>query len=281
MYARGLVLDYRAGWESTFLSAPIAHAVVTGVLGPAAQLAGIALPDATAFATLRHESGVTWAGAPAAPWIHLIAITLVGFVVLPRMVLALVGHALAMARVRRFALPLDTPYYQRLLRLRRGGPARVSVHPYGTAPTPQATLGLRALVVAALGPRLEMNVAPAVGFGSEDEAPPQVEPSVTHAVVLFDLGATPEAENQGRFVRALQAAVPGGAAVAVIVDAASFARRFAGVDYRLAERCEAWRAWGEAHGVTPVVVDLEAADAAAAEPQLQAAFASPGAVPAP
>ena len=280
MYARGLVLDYRAAWESTFLSAPIAHALVTGVLGPASQLSGIALPDATAFAALRAEHGVASVGAPAAPWIHLIAITLLGFVVLPRSVLALVGHALAMTRVRRFALPLETPYYQRLLRLRRSGPARASVHPYGAVPAPQATLGLRALLVAALGPRLDMNVAPAVGFGSEDEALPRVEPSITHAVVLFDLGATPEGENQGRFLRAVQAAVPGGAAVAVIVDAASFARRFTGLGERMAERREAWRAWGEAHGVAPVVVDLEAADAAAAGPLLQAAFASPGAVPA-
>ena len=279
MYARGLVLDYRAAWESTFLSPPIAHALVTGVLGPASQLAGIALPDATTFAALRAEQGVASAGAPAAPWIHLIAITLIGFVVLPRALLALAGHALAMARVRRFSLPIETPYFQRVLRLRRGGPARVAVHPYGAAPTPQATLGLRALLVAALGPRLEVSVATAVGFGAEDEAPPQVEPSVTHTVVLFDLGATPEAENQGRFLRAVQAAVPGGAAVAVIVDAASFARRFAGLGDRLAERREAWRAWGEAHGIAAVVVDLEAAEAAVAEPQLQAAFAHAAVTP--
>ena len=95
---------------------------------------------------------------------------------------------------------------------------------------------------------------------------------------VFGLGAFwSVVGNKGQDV---QAAVPGGAAVAVIVDAASFARRFTGLGERMAERREAWRAWGEAHGVAPVVVDLEAADAAAAGPLLQAAFASPGAVPA-
>nr|HET7858620.1 DUF2868 domain-containing protein [Caldimonas sp.] len=89
MYARGLVLDYRAVWESTFLGPDAAHAIVTTVFGPAARLAGIALPDQAAFAAMRVAHGSATAGAPAAPWLHLIALTLAGVVVLPRVVLAL------------------------------------------------------------------------------------------------------------------------------------------------------------------------------------------------
>jgi hypothetical protein len=280
MVARGLVLDYRVVWESTFLDAPAAHAIVTTVLEPAAQLSGIALPDEAGFAALRVAHGEAAAGAPAAPWMHLIALTLVGVVVLPRSLLALGCAALAAARTRRFRLPLDTPYFQRLLRLRKGGPARVSVHPYGVAPTPQATLGLRALLAAALGPRLDLEFAATVGFGREDDATPSVDAACTHAVALFDMGATPEIENQGRFLRALVAALPGGA-VAAIVDATAFTRRFAAVGARVAERRDAWRAWGEAVGAAPVVVELEAADAAASEAALQTAFARPGAPAAP
>ena len=39
LYLRGLALEYRAGWESTFLDAASVHALLTAVLGPAAQLA--------------------------------------------------------------------------------------------------------------------------------------------------------------------------------------------------------------------------------------------------
>ena len=260
LYARGLVLDYRAVWESTFLDVGAAHSVVTTVFGPAARLSAIALPDEAGFAAMRFVHGGSVTGAPAAPWIHLIALTLLGAVVVPRALLALACAALATARTRRFALPLDAPYFQRLLRLRKGGPARVSVHPYGSTPTPQATLGLRALLAASLGPRLEVRFAPPVAFGAEDDAPPSVDPDCTHAIALFELGATPEAENQGRFVHALRAAVPKGAMVAAVVDAAGFMRRFAGVPGRADERREAWRAWGETLGLTAVVVDLEGAE---------------------
>ena len=73
-------------------------------------------------------------------------------------------------------------------------------------------------------------------------------------------------------MRSLAAALPEGAVVVAIVDAAAFARRFAGLDGRIAERREAWRTWGEASGTAALVVDLEAPDAAGAEPYLQSAL---------
>jgi hypothetical protein len=275
LYARGLVLDYRAVWESTLLDVGSAHRVVTAVFGPAAHVSAIALPDEAAFAALRLVHGGSVVGAPAASWIHLIALTLLGAVVVPRALLALGCAALATMRTRRFALPLSEPYFQRLLRLRKGGPARVSVHPYGTTPTPQATLGLRALLAASLGRRLEVRFAPPVAFGAEDESPPQVAADCTHAVAVYDLGATPETENQGRFLRALRAAAPKSALVAVVVDAAAFQRRFAGVPGRVAQRRDAWRAWGAPLGAAPLVVDLENAEAADAN-DLDTAFAPAG-----
>jgi hypothetical protein len=282
LYARGLVLDYRVGWESTFLDATAAHALVTTVLRPAAALSGIALPDPANFATLRITPEEPGAGAPAAPWIHLIALTLALAVVVPRVVLALACGAAAAWRSRRFALPLDGPYFQRLLRLGAGGAARVVVVPFAATPSPQATLGLRALLAATLGntSRLDVRIAPVVPFGAEEVAPGDIGADTTHAIALFDLGATPEDEHQSRFLHTLAAALPKGAVLATIVDASSFARRFAGLDSRVAERREAWRLWGEGAGTTAVTVDLESADAAGAEPFLQVALAG-GAGPRP
>jgi len=277
LYARGLVLDYRVGWESTFLDAGAAHALVTTVLGPAAALSGIGLPDAATFAALRIAPGAPGAPAPAAPWMHLIALTLALVVVVPRLVLALACGFAAAWRSRRFPLPLGEPYFQRLLRLGAGSAARVVVVPYAATPSPQATLGLRALLAATLGntSHLDVRIAPLVPFGAEDVAPGEIAADTTHAIALFDLGATPEAEHQTRFLRTLAAALPPGAALAAIVDASAFARRFAGLDGRVAERREAWRLWSEGAGTAAVTVDLESADAAGAEPYLQAALAQP------
>ena len=274
LYSRGLVLDYRVGWESTFFDAGAAHAIVTTALGPASALSGIVLPDAASFAALRMAPDSANTGAPAAPWLHLIALTLALVVVVPRLVLALGCGLVAAWRARRFALPIDEPYFQRLRRLGSGGAARVVVWPYAAMPSPQATLGLRALLSATFGARLDVRIAPLVTFGDEDAVAPVMAADTTHAIALFELGATPEAEHQTRFVRTLAGALPRGAVLGAIVDASAFARRFAGLDGRIAERREAWRGWSEAAGTPALVVDLESPDAAGAEPYLQAALAA-------
>ena len=279
LYARGLVFDYRAGWESTFLSPEAARALVGTVLWPASQLSGIALPDSAGFAALQSSAAAT-AGTPAGPWIHLLALTLGLVVVLPRGLLA-IGTALwARRRSHRFVLPLDGPYFERLLRLQRGGAAHVVAFAYGTTLTPQATLGLRALIAGAFGPKVDLRIAPAVAFGDEDEAPPSPPVSTTHAVAVFDLSATPEAENQGRFLAQLGAALPAGAVLAVLLDETAFRRRFAAVAERLEQRRESWRQWGEGQGVAPIGVDLDGEATAAAEPLLLAAFSAPARPPA-
>ncbi|HVQ04383.1 MAG TPA: DUF2868 domain-containing protein, partial [Burkholderiaceae bacterium] len=89
MYLRGLVLDYRAGWQSTFLDAADVHRVLSPLLTPASIVTGIAVPDAAAIESMRLTAPAQPASAPAAPWIHLYAATLAMAVVLPRLVLAL------------------------------------------------------------------------------------------------------------------------------------------------------------------------------------------------
>ena len=275
LYARGLVLDFRAAWESTFLSPTMAHALVSSVLAPASSLSGIALPDAAAFAALQAAHGDASAGAPAAPWLHLFALSLLLFVVLPRALLALLCAARAQMQARRFVLPLDAPYFQRLLRLQRGAAAQVQVWPYAVTPSPQAVLGLRSLLADAFGARLGLQIAPGVAFGAEDEAPPAPASTTSHAVVWFDLSATPEPENHARFVRQLAAALPKGASVLVLVDEAAFKRRFESMPQRLAQRREAWRAMCAELGTLPVFADLDAPEPAATSTALQAALEHP------
>lgn len=266
LYLRGLVLDYRAAWESTFLGAASAHAALAALLAPAVALSGIALPDPAAFEALRSVHGGAAAGASAAPWIHLLALTLVLFVVLPRGVLALVAALRAHWLSRRFALPLADPYFQRLVRQQQGDVAQVAVLPYASTPTPQATLGLQALLLPALGDGMRLRVLPTVAFGAEDEAAGVAVPApgTTLAIALFDLSATPETDSQGRFARRLAAQAPAGAATIVLVDEAGFRQRFGADAVRLAQRRDAWRVFAEGLGTLPVFVDLDTPDPAAA-----------------
>ena len=245
------------------------------MLAPASQISGIALPDSAGFEALRVAYGSSTVGASAAPWIHLLALTLLLFVVLPRSVLALVGAVRSRWLARHVSLPLGDAYFQRLARLQHGDVARVLVAPYASTPSAQAALGLQALLVPVFGDGLQLRITPTAAFGAEDEAGAALDTGTTLAIALFDLSATPEAESQGRFAQQLAARAPTGAATILLVDESAFRQRFGGDSARLAQRREAWRVFAEALGTAAVCVELDAPDLAGAARQVQLAVRSP------
>ena len=272
LYLRGLVLDFRVGWQSTFLVADNVQAILSTLLAPAVAATGIPVPDAAALEALRVGPDVA-ATAPAAPWIHLYATMLALCVVLPRLALAAWAAWRAHRLSRRFPLPLHDPYFQRLLREHRGGTPQVQVLPHGAAPSAQAALGLRALLEQVCGPGLKLAVAAATPYGDEDGAARLVpEAGTTQRLVLVDLASTPEDETHGRLLRVLREAAPA-LPLLLLADESGFRRRFAATPERLAERRKAWRALAEAQGAAWVGAALEAPDAVAAAADLEAALA--------
>ncbi len=275
LYARGLVLDYRAAWQSTFLSADAAHALLGAGLGPAAAISGIALPDAVGLVALRAAHGDAAAGASAAPWIHLLALTLLLFVIAPRAGLVAWSGWRALRLARHFVLPRDDAYLQALRRSRHGEAAHVQVLPYAQTPTTQAMHELHAMLAAVLGDDAQTQVLNTVPFGTEDEwlDGPDLPASTTHAIALFDLAATPEVEAQGRLMQHLAQRVPGGAVTLALVDASAFGARFASEPARVAQRRETWCALAARSGMRIAIVDLTAGDTAAAARAVQQALA--------
>jgi hypothetical protein len=265
LYVRGLVLDYRAGWQSTFLDAATVQMLLGTLLAPASAITGIALPD---VAPLRVAADVP-ASASAAPWIHLYAATLAAFVILPRIALGVAAAGRARWLAARFPLPLDGPYFERLRLQQQGGRALVQVLPYAAGVSAQAGLGLRAALATVFGNDVQLRMGPLTAFGDEAAAAAVTgEPGATLRVALFDLGATPEAEAQGRFVAtlaALQPALP----LLLVADESVFRRRFGTLPDRLAERRAAWQRLADAQGAGLLCADLEAPDLDAAERSLK------------
>jgi len=275
MYVRGFALEYRAGWESTFLDASTVHAVLSFVLGPATAISGIALPDETALAAIRSTVSP---GENAARWIHLYAITVALFVLVPRTLLAL-GHWFAERRLtHRFPLALDDGYFQAIARAHRGEAAAIRIVPYSNRPSPQAALGLNALMAGVFGARTEVTIAPTVPFGGEDALDSDLIPGAPAALVaaLFSLTATPEPENHGAFIDTLAARLPQSTPLAVLVDESAFRQRFdepGGTGaVRRDERRAAWQRMLAQTQREPVFVDLEHSDCASAELALRAAI---------
>ena len=250
MYLRGLVLDYRVAWQSTFLDAGQVQAVLSALLAPALALSGRPLPDLGATS--------------AAPWIHLYALQLLLLVLLPRLLLALAAGWRAHRLQRNLPLPLDQTYFQQLLRQQHGGQTPLRVWPHAHTPDAAAQAALRALCAPVFGAAATLQLAPTVAYGSE-ESPAGLPADGARRIALFELGATPEPECQGRLLQALGAPL-------MLVDESAFVQRFGADSARRCERRQAWSALAQSVGSAVVFAELRADALPAAEAALQAAL---------
>ena len=285
MYLRGLVFDYRAVWESTFLGPSTVHALLSTLLGPAAQLIGDRFPSVAELSALRYPPG---SGESAARWIHWYALTIGALVILPRAILAWIAGRRAGRLARRFPLDLAQPYFRRLLGALDDRRDVLRVIPFSLTLGPRQRDGLERIVHHLWGERsairLESPVRYDESIGSTDSA---LEPApsgngrhgfaaaddgstVTLTLALCSLAATPERENHGRFLDELRT---GGGTPLLLVDTGGYTRRLgsmAGAASRLDERCATWRAFADSHRWPVLFADLEAPDLAAAEQALAA-----------
>ena len=123
LFTRGLVVEYRIGWESTFLNAEQVHALLHVLLIPAAALLPFAPFTVQDIASLQFSQNN---GAVAgARWVYLYATLLALLVIAPRLALAAYAAWRERALSQRIVLNLATPYYQRLLALLN--PTRIQI----------------------------------------------------------------------------------------------------------------------------------------------------------
>ena len=263
MYLRALGIEYRAGWESTFIGAETLHWLLGGLLAPATMLTGIAVPDATGLAALRW--GLPANGENAGPWIHLFATTAALFVIVPRLVLA-AWSAVSAARLGHFfAVPGREDFYvRRLLRDAAGGGNRVRVVPYGFTPPDGQRRVLDRMLTATFGDGTRISTDPAIAYGEEEEWLGRTSPREEddYLMILFNLASTPEAENQGALVAGVKKSLDerhGGTGFAVILDETAYRQRLAGqagAEDRIETRRLAWERMLAPSVAKPIGVDL-------------------------
>ena len=115
LLARGLVVEYRVGWESTFLDAQQVHAILSALRLPALLLFPFQPFSVQEVAALQFSQG---GGAVAgARWVYMYVALLLVLVVLPRLVLAALARWHEWGLSRNVALDLSEPYFKRLLSL--------------------------------------------------------------------------------------------------------------------------------------------------------------------
>lgn len=268
LYLRGLAFEYRASWESTFLGAEQVHALLSVTLAPGSCITGIPVPDVAAIEAIRAP-----ASENAASWMHLMAGTVAVVVIVPRLVLALVAGLVERRRAKRVQLPLDEPYYRRLVAGWVGEATRVRVIPYSYTLAPEARAGLEAILARAYGNAVATIDEP-VGWGDDEWLSPATDAAGGGSevrVALFGLTATPEEDAHGAFLEELGSGSGRGGASggsAVLVDESGFLARWGEDAQRREERRAAWRELVEGRGGRVVFVDLGEPDLAAAEAEL-------------
>lgn len=257
LYVRGLGLEYRATWESTFLEPSSVRTLVAAFYAAGALVTGLQVPDAAHVASIRAP-----ASENAALWLHLMAATLAVVVIAPRLLLALIAWLTERYRRAHLLDELNDAYYARLLRGFRSGAAAIDVAPYSFTLQPDAQASLQSLLDRAMGGHAKLAIAPSIAYGEEDSAR---APEGEIAVALFNAAATPEPEAHGRFLEALGRA---GRPLIVMVDEAAIAARAGGDAARIESRRALWREVA----AQAVFVDLSRPDFDAIEGEFEKAL---------
>lgn len=269
MYARGLIFEYRATWESTFLDATEAHRLLETLFTPAATVFALEVPSRAAVAAMEAPGE-----GPAAPWIHLYAASALLLVVLPRGLLIVVEALRALRLSRRLPIDVAGAYYRRVLAAGRGDRRRVELIPYSLQPSPRLLDALQTALLDLFGSRAALRRHAPLDYGDPPPDPPEGHDGAACAV-LFNAAQTPEEEVHGDFLERLRRELAWDEPVLAIVDQSRYRRRLgegAEAAARLAERRRAWDRVAREARVPIAHVDLEAASAAETHALLNAAL---------
>ncbi len=230
MYARGIAFEYRATWESTFLSAEFVDAWLGRLLAPAMAALGLDLPSASSLAAP--------ASGPAAPWIHAWAFIAALGVGIPRLLLA--GWDLLRFQIwrRRVAIDLPDSYLRRLQASVETREEKVQILLYSYRPTEKTLTTLRSMLLDLVGAKAQIHTAPNLSYG--DPLPGDGGAGVR--VAVFSAGQTPELEVHGEWLEDLKDQRVDGQSLLVVIDEGPFKKRL--VDdsgSRVDSRRRAWQ----------------------------------------
>jgi hypothetical protein len=259
LYARGLMTQYVAGWESTFLNGREVHSLLSVLFAPAMwafQLRGFSISEIEVlrFGLVPYMGG-------GARWVHLYAATLFLLVVLPRLILAATASWKAGRIAHKFPLDLNDPYFRKLGGTDGAPKLQVEVYPYSFTLDEARIRGLETAAAKILGEQAHLVFHPPSAYG---EVPPlqpvnakNKEANPLRIVVLFNLAATPENENHGMFLDHMARA--SGYGVSVWIDESVYLERLG--PSRIQERIILWREFcGFHHCKAAIINSLQSAE---------------------
>lgn len=240
LYARGWSKEYRAVWESTLIREEGARSFFGVLFKPAATTLHLPLP-LDQLPAMHRTSGQVTAPAPALPWIHLYAGTLLMLVILPRGLLAAFtawrSHQVIGKKLRAIGWQ---SYLVRTLRAIEGGQETITVLVHATDATPTHREVWARGVRERFGQMTQPEFVTIPG-GEEDDFATTWRPAHARVVLVFNLATTPEIEVQRRLVLDVKQALSKrqrAGELLVLLDATSIGNRWS--PEKLASREKLW-----------------------------------------
>ena len=243
MYVKGLANEYNAVWASTFFTAEMLLPFLKGVLGPASAVSGIALPNLDQLVAMKNSP--TNEGENAARWIHLYAVTMGIFVILPRLVLAFVWKGRSKLSEKIIPFRSYAPaFFDRLLAVSMGDALKIAVLPYAHNPSATMRQKIEKDAEDIIGGAVTLEWLEPIAFGEEEGFSFEGWPA--DLIVAFNFASTPENETHGALLKNIEQSVresEGTTHLHLFLDAESFDRKadsFADFEQRKETRLAGW-----------------------------------------
>ncbi len=251
MYAHGWSREYRAIWESSLLNENSTRVFFNALFAPASRITGSAIPLDQLPDMRRRTDLPAKKSGEALPWIHLYAATLGLFVIVPRILLAMLEQYRAGRVVSHSLRSSDWLDYVGNLRASvegDGAPASVLVH--GLVIDEAARDRWRRMAYARWRD-VGLVDCHSIPVGEETEFIAAWKPTASRLMVVFNLSVTPETEVQRSLVEGLLAKTS--ATLLFALDDTEMKKRSAGFSdaaQRLTARTDLWKRMMEGLPVT-------------------------------
>lgn len=115
LIARGVVVEYRIGWESTWFNAEQVHGILSILLAPLVMLFSLEPFTLQEVSSMKFDGVTDGAADHGRRWVYLYAGLVMLLVVLPRLLLAIVAWWRVRALSGLVSIDLRQPYFQRLI----------------------------------------------------------------------------------------------------------------------------------------------------------------------
>ncbi len=135
---RGVVVEYRTGWESTMLSAEQVHGILSVLFLPVMALFSLEPFTLQEITNMRFDTAESGEASHGRRWVFLYAGLLMIVVVMPRLLMGLLARWRVRHLSSRMTLDLGDPYFEDLIE--KLCPANVRLYVHAHRPSDKAAL---------------------------------------------------------------------------------------------------------------------------------------------